>query len=295
MFKHILVGIDGRDGGRDALALARALATHGTRLTLGHVYGGDPVSAAESSSHHEASERERGLELLGRTITESGVKAELCCTGASSVGRGLHQQAEEAGADLLVVGSTRRGVFGRILIGDDTCDALQGAPCAVAIAPVAYADERHHWLEIGAGYNGSAESWHALAVARRLGEKLGAVRVSAMETIVAHPAGLLTLPPSSAAIDERIAQATERIRAHGVEPHAVYGRPSEELAVYSTSLDLLVVGSREYGPLGRMLYGSTTRDLMRTARCPLLSLTRATRSDGWDDEHRAIAVVRDAG
>ncbi len=63
----------------------------------------------------------------------------------------------------------------------------------------------------------------------------------------------------------------------GVEPHAAYGKPAEELAVYSASIDLLVVGSRSYGPFGRLVHGSTAHELTRTARCPLLVLTRAAR------------------
>jgi Universal stress protein family len=47
--------------------------------------------------------------------------------------------------------------------------------------------------------------------------------------------------------------------------------------MYSASLDLLVVGSRAYGPIGRLMHGSTSRQLARTARCPLLVLTRGAR------------------
>jgi nucleotide-binding universal stress UspA family protein len=73
-------------------------------------------------------------------------------------------------------------------------------------------------------------------------------------------------------------EARDRIAALGdVEPHAAYGDPAEELALYSASLDLLVVGSRDYGPLGRLVHGSTTRKLARVARSPLLVLTRAAR------------------
>ncbi|MGP0033171.1 MAG: universal stress protein [Solirubrobacteraceae bacterium] len=47
--------------------------------------------------------------------------------------------------------------------------------------------------------------------------------------------------------------------------------------MYSASLDLLILGSRSYGPLGRLVHGSTSQQLARTARCPLLVLTRAAR------------------
>lgn len=35
-----------------------------------------------------------------------------------------------------------------------------------------------------------------------------------------------------------------------------------------------MIASRGYGPVGRLVHGSTTRQLARTARCPLLVLTR---------------------
>ena len=41
-----------------------------------------------------------------------------------------------------VVSSSGRGLLGRVTVGDDTRAALDGAPCAVAVAPAGYAD-RH--------------------------------------------------------------------------------------------------------------------------------------------------------
>ena len=81
----------------------------------------------------------------------------------------------------------------------------------------------------------------------------------------------------------------------GVEPHAAYGQPAEELAVYSASLDLLIVGSRGYGPIGRLIHGSTSQQLARSARCPLLVLTHAAHAIETDEaaEHgRESSVPR---
>ena len=41
MFKHIIVGVDGREGGRDAVALARLLVGVGGKLTLAYVVAPD--------------------------------------------------------------------------------------------------------------------------------------------------------------------------------------------------------------------------------------------------------------
>jgi hypothetical protein len=45
--------------------------------------------------------------------------------------------------------------------------------------------------------------------------------------------------------------------------------------MFSASVDLLVVGSRGYGPLGRLVHGSTSNELARVSCCPLLVLPRA--------------------
>ena len=49
------------------------------------------------------------------------------------------------------------------------------------------------------------------------------------------------------------------------------------------SLDLLIVGSRGYGPIGRLIHGSTSQQLAHTARCPLLVLTRTARPSATDE------------
>ena len=132
--------------------------------------------------------------------------------------------------------------------------------------------------EIGVGYNGSPESEHAVAFARRVAAEHGA-KLSAFEAVSLPAYAFIGgSEPIDRAIDELVDDARERIAALGVEGHAVYGNPVQELALYSASLDLLVVGSRDYGPIGRLVHGSTSHQLARAARCPLLVLTRAARA-----------------
>ena len=63
----------------------------------------------------------------------------------------------------------------------------------------------------------------------------------------------------------------------GVEGDAVYGEPSDELARFGERVDLLIVGSRAHGPLGRLLNGSTSNYLERHAPCPLLVMPRGAK------------------
>jgi nucleotide-binding universal stress UspA family protein len=278
MFENIIVGVDGGEGGRDAIALAKELRSEAGAITLACVHRGDRHVWRGTSPAYEAAEQERTRELLTRAREEAEVDAQLRPHGSPSVGQGLHESAELIDADLLVIGSSRRGLVGRVMIGDDTSAALNGAPCAVAIAPAGHAHTPRLMREIGVAYNGSPESEHALSVARELAAQRD-TRLSAFEA-VSLPSYAFTGPPMPGELDieQLVESARERVAAlEGVEPHAAYGQPAEELALYSASLDLLVIGSRSYGPVGRLVHGSTAQRLARAARCPLLVLTRAAR------------------
>ena len=295
MFEHIVVGVDEHEGGRDAIALANHLLARDGELTLVHVLPHDGHGYRGPGAAYEAAGWASVAELLGKARAEAGVRAHLRWLVAGSVGRGLHELCEMIGADLLVVGSSRRGLVGRVLLGNDTQAALDGAPCAIAIAPANYSHEPIAMREIGVGYNGSPESERALELARRIVAGTGA-RLSAFEAVSLSTSRFeARLFRLSDAVDRLVNEARERITAlRGVEAHAAYGDAAEELALYSASLDLLVVGSRGYGPIGRLIHGSTSRKLTHMARCPLLVLPRSVRmieADEAGEAGREPAVV----
>lgn len=275
MFRKVMVGIDGGDGGRDAMALAQVLRSDETEVIFAHVYVGEPVAWRGSSAAYESVLREDAAKLLQSARDEAGVRATLKFHSSPSPGRGLHEMAEDLGADLLVVGSSRRGHLGRVLNADDTRHALNGAPCPVAVAPAGFANEARPVEKIGVAYDGSPESGYALAFARQMSAELSAT-LAACEVIY-FPARLYVGPafPDRSTVQQSLTEIRARIEdLGGVEPHARYGDPAEELSQFSESLDLLIVGSRGYGPLGRLVYGSTSQRLAHNARCPLLVLTR---------------------
>jgi nucleotide-binding universal stress UspA family protein len=57
------------------------------------------------------------------------------------------------------------------------------------------------------------------------------------------------------------------------------GDAGSQLAEVSGDFDLMVTGSRAYGPLRRTLLGSTTRKLIRASACPVLVLPRGLGVD----------------
>jgi nucleotide-binding universal stress UspA family protein len=276
MFKNVLAGVDGRPNGRDAIALASRLTDPTGKLTLAHVHSGQvhPLHAITPGLVRE--EREASQKLLEAELATSGVEAELVGVEDATPGSGLHRHAEEQGADLIVVGSCSHGVVGRAMLGDDTRAALNGAPCAVAIAARGYSEHPTPLAKVGVAYNGSAESKDALALAREIAAPTHA-EVRALE-VVSIPTYAFTglVPPAfGETVELMLSEGNARMRElEGAEGRAVYGLAGEELAAFGDEVDLLVVGSRSYGPLRRLVVGSTSDYLERHARCSLLVLPR---------------------
>jgi nucleotide-binding universal stress UspA family protein len=277
MFKNVLVGVDGRPNGRDAIVLASRLTNSEGKVTLAHVHSGHVHPLHAVSPGLVAEEREASTKLLEqeRSIAEDPV--EIVALEASTPGAGLHRRAEAQGADVIVVGSCSRSLFGRAMIGDDTRGALNGAPCAVAIAARGYAERPLPIAKIGVAYNGSPESEAALAKAKEIASSNRA-DVIALE-VVSIPSYAFTglVPPAfGETVELMLSEAGARMsKLEGVQGRAVYGLAGEELAAFGDEVDLLVVGSRGYGPVKRLVLGSTSDYLERHARCSLLVLPRA--------------------
>ena len=280
MFDNLVIGVDGHEGGREAVRLAKQLASAEARVTLAHIYGDSYTLRA--SRIPLAVQHEDSSALLDREREACWPTAAAVSVRARSVGRGLHELAVQQAADLVVVGSCRHGVIGRVLMGDDARAALNGAPCAIAIAPRGYSPPTGGLAVLGVGYDGSAESERALAVARELAGR-GHASVKAMWVVtqddVRERAPLPADWPSAttAMVDE----IQERLRTIGeIDAEAVSGGCDEELAKLSRDTDVVIVGSRGYGPAHCLFHGSVSSYLERHAQCPLVVVPRdAARSD----------------
>jgi nucleotide-binding universal stress UspA family protein len=64
-----------------------------------------------------------------------------------------------------------------------------------------------------------------------------------------------------------------------VESRLLSGDPPEAIASAAKDLDLLIVGSRGYGPVRRVLLGGFSARVIRSAPCPVLVLPRAAGED----------------
>ncbi len=292
MFRTIVVGVDGRQGGRDAIALARALAAPSqARLVLAHAYPGGGDLPRGTDAGLDAVLREEAAGMVRAEREAAGAEGDVVALPDLHPARGLQRVVDEEDADLLVVGSSHRGPIGRVLLGDVARDVLHGAPRPVAVArhgtPAA---EAIPLRRVGVGFDGSAEATRALAFAAELaaatkGELtlVGAVSEPSAYT----PAYSMSLSWAEvvgrqheqlqAAIDEAAAAAA--VPASGT---VATGRPSTVLGAASERLDLLVLGSRSFGPVKRVLLGSTSNALVERAHCPLVVVPRGATAGGGD-------------
>jgi Universal stress protein family len=107
------------------------------------------------------SEAERTLTSLRDSSLGDGTTA--WPVGGLSPAGGLHQLAEDEGADLLVLGSTTCGRAGRTFPWTTDDRLLNGAPCAVAVLPIEYRGQATDALRrLGVAYCRSAEATSAL-------------------------------------------------------------------------------------------------------------------------------------
>ena len=277
VFRRIVVGFDGTEQAYDALALGRLLArSGGGSLVPTFVVPRQPPYDAQTREYVKAA-RARTHEVLesARAALAEGIASEPRAISAGSPVRGLHDTAEEEGASLIVIGSTHRGPLGRVVIGSVGEVLLSAAPYAVAVAPHGFRDRQPDSVSIvGIGFSGSDDSRHALtgaaALARAAGARLRAVAVREDFAHARHPHPEpdhdMTSPPDLEQTIQSIAEDAEIV--------TLEGNPSAQLADAAAELDVMVVGSRGYGPMRHALLGSVSAKLMRSCPAPLLVVPR---------------------
>ncbi len=280
-FGQVIVGVDGREGGRDAIALARLLLASDGQLALAHIRQGGLFSptvedvAAEVESN--APDYVRSLRLLESERRAADVDARTITTVDTSAGHGLHEIVEREQADLLAIGSRHHGLLGRPLRGGEVRGSVNGCACAVAIAPSGYALRAYDVRTVGVGYDGGAEGEALLAVARGLATRYGAiVRVLEVVELTGWPYDGWGGKALHDAREDSLAKAKKRVAdLDGVDGDATIGVAREQLAALSKHVDVLLIGSSGHGSVHRLMLGSTSDFLAEHVRCPLLVLPRS--------------------
>jgi nucleotide-binding universal stress UspA family protein len=262
----VIVGYEGSERSRDALAFAEVLAaSQDAQLVVACVHPPTPRTAAIGAAGFDREVRagaQRTAESA-RNLLAQPEEAEFDTVLGTSAADGLAEFATERGATAIVLGSSRRGALGRVVPGSTAARLTAGAPCAIAVAPVGYAERAWRPLSlIGVAYDGSPESTEALHLGERLAARQG---------------GRLRIIAVAESRDERVARSSVLEQAAVAAPVSVAaetvlreGKPAEQLSLAGADLDLLVCGSRGRGRLRQVVLGSVSGQLIENARCPLL-------------------------
>jgi nucleotide-binding universal stress UspA family protein len=231
-------------------------------------------------------ENERGEDarvLAERIVERDGGELKVVHVEKGSPADTLQALAESGQADLVVLGSTHHAHVGSVAPGSVAEHLLHGARCRLVIAPKGYAEGDHSQdrLRVAAvGFDGMAESYAALSEAARLAAKFGgslrvigvATPVPAMGVAAAAQAGAEAGPDFQTQLNSAVAQLPEELRAL---PVYVRGDPVQKLLeAAEMGVDLLVLGSRGFGPVMRLLIGSVSSRVIREAPCPVLVVPR---------------------
>ena len=286
--KIILAGVDGSGRSADALALAMTLgqALHATPLAAYvHPYGDERNLLATPQHEDAVTELADSIRSYMQELELPADQRAMTLTGDRSPAHGLEQIATRRAARLIVVGSSHRSRVGRVLLGGTVERLLSHARCPVAIAPRGYAERARSLAAVGLGFDGSAESHLALAWTSLLARETDAhVRVIAVRdgAPAARVALADRLPVGSVNaylfrdLAEQLAKAERELGDEGisVEGALLEGKPVALLEQQAAELDLLVIGSRGYGPARAALLGSVSNALLRRVTAPVLVVPR---------------------
>jgi nucleotide-binding universal stress UspA family protein len=289
MASRVVIGYDGSEASKDAVAFG---------LTWSRSTGDIPIIAtvypveytpwvgrvdAEWASYVRE-QAQMNQDNARATVGDAALHRNVASTSAA---HGLADLAEDVEASMVIVGTKQETGLTRALLGSSTERLLHGATAPVTVVPPRWRQSAPDWISrIGVAYIDTRDAREALRMAVRV-----ALRIPARLTLYT------VLGQSS----ERYSYLVGRMDEHAfwdmvrdsfrtaldfaaagvpleLEPRAVLlkGAVVESLAALGRNdVDVLVCGSRGYGPVRRVLLGGVSSPLIRRARLPVTVVPRA--------------------
>jgi nucleotide-binding universal stress UspA family protein len=231
---------------------------------------------------------DHGIEVRTRTVK---------ALPPAGVTRALQNVVDEEHASLVVVGSSRRGAVGQVVPGTTAQRVINGSACPVVVVPRGY-DAPKQLTTIGVAFVPTPEGRRALHEAAMVAEMSDAdLRVL---TVVKPGLGAdASAGPTKQAAERNraqlegtltaaMAELDDGVRAQG---EVLVDDPADALVSVSPHLDLLVMGSRGYGPGLAVLLGGVSRRVTMKARCPVLVVPRRSTTSLAPWAHRTVTTA----
>lgn len=286
---RLVVGYEGGGTGHDAISFANRWAgvSHDPVDVVTVHPGAAPIGAGRVDAEWVAYEREEADRLLqeARGLVADGVEASYLRVDAGSAAHGLSDIVEPKdgeGVSVLVLGSRRTRGMRRTFPGSTANRLLHGSAAPVAVVPWGYADTDDRPLStVAVAFvdtpEGRVAFAHAALIAQHLTASLTVVSV-VPDTRVVPGLGESRLFTGEArrsyqeSLDAVVAAAPEGL---DVTAKLLPGPVVDALSDLSfDDCDLLVCGSRGYGPVRRVLLGGVSSRVVRHSKVPVVVTPR---------------------
>lgn len=283
---QIVVGVDGSDSSREALAWAVAEARQrSARVRVVMAWrepylGGTLAMPMPVDSPAIAAAHRTLLDDAIDAVDPSGVALEPRLERGDAASVILEQSAD---ADLLVIGHRGHGTFMGLLLGSVVLRVVSHARCPVVVVSGPWrAEEGSGAVVVGA--DGSPES---LAAARWAGDQARERGVELRVVGAWHgpyaadwpmPADVARYAEEAAAdaVKQAMAAVGDGVDARGL---VIAGSPSQALLAEAADADLVVVGTRGRGGFRGLLLGSTSQQVVTHAPCSAAVIPLPTEGD----------------
>ena len=289
----VVVGYTPSKGGRGsldlALQLAHALDEDLTVVTVVPRQWATPSMArvdAEFGDYArqvgEESERQARDYLSETTVT---IDVAYRVVPGRSIANALIGAVEEAGASVLVLGSSSDGQVGRVVVGSTADKLLHASPVPLAISPREFRSTAADGVtKVTAAFSDSESSVRVVGRISALAERFGVpLRVASFgvrgATMYPPVTGITAEDSVLSSWSEQARAAQERLVRDGVVPG------SAELVIATGSSwgdtmasipwepgEVLALGSSSMGPVARVFLGSRATKLIRHAPVPVIVL-----------------------
>jgi nucleotide-binding universal stress UspA family protein len=287
---RVVIGYDGSEASEDALAFGLTWCrSTGDVPVIATVYPEEyPPGAGRVDVDWEPSIRRQAEIIQNRAREAAGDAALYRQVASTSAAHGLADLAEHVEAVMVIVGTSQETGLARSLLGSSTERLLHGATVPVTVVPLGWRKAAPDRISsVGVAYIDTRDAREALRVAVRVAQRVPA-RLT-LYTVLGQSSErysyLVGRRDEQAYVEiarESFSKALE-FAAAGIppelEPRTVLleGPVVESLAALGPDdVDLLVCGSRGYGPARRVLLGGVSSRLIRRARLPVAVVPRAS-------------------
>jgi len=289
MASRVVIGYDGSEAGEDAVAFGLTWCrSTGDVPIVATVYPDEhPLGIRRIDVEWASYVREQAQIIRDNARATVGDAALYRNVASKSAAHGLANLAEDVEAVMVIVGRTQETGLTRALLGSGTERLLRGTTAPVTVVPPEWRQSAQDRISrIGVAYIDTRDAREALRMAVRVALRIRA-RLT-LYTVLGQPSERYSYLVGRTEEQAFWDKARDSFRtaldfaAAGVppelEPRTVLleGAVVESLAALGPDdVDVLVCGSRGYGPARRVLLGVSSR-LIRRARLPAAIVPRAT-------------------